>query len=42
MAADALSGLPDGSSVGPRKRSAVILPGGGSRLTRPGQQHRGV
>ena len=35
MAADALSGLPDWSSAGPRKRSAVILPGGGSRLTRP-------
>lgn len=35
MAADALSGLPDWSSAGPRKRSAVILPGGGARLTRP-------
>ncbi len=35
MAVDALSGLPDWSSAGPRMRSAVILPGGGSRLTRP-------
>ncbi len=35
MAADALSGLPDWSSAGPRKRSAVILPGGGARPTRP-------
>ncbi len=35
MAADALSGLSDWSSAGPRKRSAVILPGGGARLTRP-------
>ena len=42
MAADALSGLPDWSSAGPRKRSAVILPGGGSRLTRPPQQLRGI
>lgn len=42
MAADALSGLPDWSSAGPRMRSAVILPGGGSRLTRPAQQLRGI
>ena len=31
----AAAGTADWSSAGPRMRSAVILPGGGARLTRP-------